>query len=274
MITVIAPPRYSHAAALREVAETVFYGLRELGHEATIEAAPVPRVPPGARSIVLGAHLLPEFVPLLNNATIYNLEQIEARESPFATLDYVDRLRAHEVWDYDQSNVLALAKLGIKAHLVPIGYVPQLERIVTQPQDIDVLFYGSINERRAKIIADLESRGVQVVARFDDYGATRDELIARAKIVLNVHFYPTQIFEIVRVSYLLTNRKCVVSEGPVERDFMESVTFTSYDHLADTCCELLADAPGRAQLADRGVEIMRQRPEVEYLRSVLSSPAR
>ena len=46
-------------------------------------------------------------------------------------------------------------------------------------------------------------------------GAERDALIARARLVLNLHFYPTAIFELVRVSYLLANGKAVVAEcGP------------------------------------------------------------
>ena len=36
--------------------------------------------------------------------------------------------------------------------------------------------------------------------------------IARSKIVLNLHQYDAQVFEIVRVSYLLANRRAVVSE--------------------------------------------------------------
>ena len=43
------------------------------------------------------------------------------------------------------------------------------------------------------------------------YGAERDRLIARSRLVLNVHYFPTHIFEMIRVSYLLANRTAVVA---------------------------------------------------------------
>jgi hypothetical protein len=271
-ITVIAPPRYSHAAALREPAETVFHGLRALGHEVTIEAAPVPTEIPGARPIIFGAHLLPNFVPLPSNAIIYNLEQIGAKESPFVTPDYIRRLRDHEVWDYHAENIAALALHGITARLVPVGYVSELERIpAAEVEDIDVLFYGSVNDRRRLILTSLESRGVRVVGLFDAYGEDRDDQIARAKIVINVHFYPTQLFEIVRVSYLLTNRKCVVSEAPVPADLAEGVASTTYANIVDMCRFLLDDDLARKSIAAKGHAIMQARPEAEYLRQALDT---
>ena len=83
-------------------------------------------------------------------------------------------------------------------------------------QDIDVLFCGSMNERRMQIIQALKDSTLfdkpLVIAQFVGYGAYRDKYIARSKIVLNMHYYTPGIFEIARVSYLLANKKCVVSE--------------------------------------------------------------
>ena len=44
------------------------------------------------------------------------------------------------------------------------------------------------------------------------FGKERDALIARSRVVLNLHQYDTHIFEQVRVNYLLINGKVVVSE--------------------------------------------------------------
>jgi hypothetical protein len=48
---------------------------------------------------------------------------------------------------------------------------------------------------------------------YDVWGPARDELIARAKVVLNLHYYEAAIFEQVRVSYLLNNEALVISES-------------------------------------------------------------
>ena len=91
------------------------------------------------------------------------------------------------------------------------------------PEDIDVLFVGSVNERRLIVLKQLAAQGINVDARFNLYGAERDAFVARARIILNVHFYDARLFEIVRVSYLLANRKCVVSETGSDTAFENRV---------------------------------------------------
>jgi hypothetical protein len=59
------------------------------------------------------------------------------------------------------------------------------------------------------------------------YREERDRLIARAKVVLNMHYYDARVFEIVRVSYLLSNEKAVVAEcgatTTIEPDIRDAV---------------------------------------------------
>jgi hypothetical protein len=64
----------------------------------------------------------------------------------------------------------------------------------------------------------MRGRGLRVESAFGCYGEERDALIARARIVLNVHYYESKVFEVVRVSYLLANRKCVLSESGSDID--------------------------------------------------------
>jgi hypothetical protein len=172
-----------------------------------------------------------------------------------------------------------LAQLGVQRmdHL-PIGYVPELTRIEHRDesqQDIDVLFYGSLNSRRLAIIDALQAEGVNIEVAFGVYGAERDALIARSKIVLNLHFYAAQVFEIVRVSYLLANRKLVVSEtsehDPDQEALSPGIVFAQYDQLVKTCLQLLALPRRRQQIAAVGFELMRQRCQVDYLQMVVRS---
>ena len=55
----------------------------------------------------------------------------------------------------------------------------------------------------------------------------RDDLIARAKVVLNINKHQAKIFEIVRVSYLMANAKAVVLQGAsvslLGQPFLENV---------------------------------------------------
>lgn len=202
-----------------EIAETLRYGLSRL------DGLP-------DRTIVLGAHHLPP--DLRPNDIIYNLEQ---RESPLLDNNALHLYRQHEVWDYSSSNVRWLRDNGVRARHVPIGFVPELQRINKVTPDIDVLFYGLVNERRRRILDELRRKGLVVQELVNCYGNDRDALIGRSKIVLNTHFYETKIFEMVRCSYLFANKICVVSEDSVDvpERMRTEIPFAPYEHLVDMC---------------------------------------
>lgn len=249
---------YSHA--FDEVAETIRYGLDRLA--ATGFALP-------DRQIVVGAHLLPPDTRPDKRRILYNFEQ---RDSPQLSASVLDLFRRHELWDYSISNVQWLSRRGVSARYVPLGYVPELTRIKWAPsEDIDVLFYGLVNDRRRKILDGLRAAGLTVVDAFAVYGKARDQLIGRSKVVLNMHFYDARIFEIVRCSYLFANRVCVVSEESedVPLELRDAVHFAPYAGLVDACVRQTRAPMVRDIAAARAHEAFRQCDEVEYLRRAL-----
>jgi hypothetical protein len=273
-VTVISPPGYVHSAAFREVAEALVHGLQALEHDAVLGEDP--RVY-GRKHIVLGANLLPHTRQKLRPGSIlYNLEQIQ-EGSPWLTESLLALYRQFPLWDYSEANADALERLGVsRPTVVPIGWMPQLARIEPAPQDIDVLFYGSMNDRRRAVLRGLHERGVRVHAAFGVYGEARDRLIARSRIVLNVHFYEAKVFEIVRVSYLLGNGRVVVSEqgsNPAEEaPFEDAVAFAPYDGLVERCLALLREPAERERRAYAGSMAMGSRPETRFLEGALRTP--
>jgi hypothetical protein len=269
-------PDYPHSQAFDEIALTLVEGLNALGHDAIHgDRADVA----DRRAIVLGPQLLPHWphaVP--EDAILYNLEQVD-RSSRWMTPALLDRFRRHELWDYSERNREALARdHGIThAKLLPVGYSPGLERIVDAPRhDIDVLFYGSLNDRRIAVLEGLARFGVKVHPLFGVYGAERDAWIARSKIVLNMHYYDAQVFEQVRVSYLLANACFVVSESgdpDAEREWQDGLAFAPYTRLVDTCLGYLERDRARDRICLRGRELMRARPQSAYLSMVLGDRA-
>lgn len=271
-VLIVSPPGYVHAEALREVAECVAIGLARLGHDAELTT----RQPlPDRRVIVFGAQLLERAgIVLGDDAIVYNLEQVSP-DSPWMTPALLAALRRTRVWDYSQRNVAALAALGITALYVPLGWVPELARIGDGPDEIDVLFYGSINDRRAAVLDGLEACGLRVAAPFGVYGAARDALIARARIVLNLHYYEARVFEAVRVSYLLANRRFVVSERGAEpadeAPYEGGLVFADYAGLIDACRRYVHRPAERAAIAARGEALMRARPIEPILAAALAA---
>ena len=153
-------------------------------------------------------------------------------------------------------------------------------------EDIDICFYGSQNERRIKIIDQLKSQTVPttlpdgtvgerpiVVASFMGYGGFRDKLVARSKIVLNMHYYDSAIFEIFRCSHLFANKKCVVSETgkdvSLEKEYCNSGCFTDYDSLVSRCVQLLHDDEERDKIASGCNSVFKQKTQIDILKGIL-----
>jgi hypothetical protein len=272
-VAIVSPPGYLYSEAFREVAEGLHYGLRALGHDSLL----TDRLDYNDRhTIVLGSNLLTHYgLEPPTNAILYNFEQVY-EGSPWMTPALLDLFRRYPVWDYSPANIERLAawQVGRLTH-VPVGYVPELTRIAAGPEDIDVLFYGSHSPRRRAVLETLRARGFRVAWLFGVYGAERDAAIARSKIVINMHLYEAKVFEIVRVSYLLANRRSVVSErgaNPAEHDDLASaIAFAPYDELVDRCVELLRDDRARRELGQQGYQVFSARNQAAILDEVLSS---
>ncbi len=115
----------------------------------------------------------------------------------------------HQIWDISAANA---AKYG--ATHVPVGWHPSMHRFErAKDLDIDVVFSGAINERRAKVLNELSSRGLKVVVvPIRLYGRGRDALLARAKLALNMRFYEDGMFPVLRFAHLIANHVPVLSE--------------------------------------------------------------
>ena len=147
-----------------------------------------------------------------------------------------------------------------------------LERIRHRKEadkDIDVLFYGAVNDRRKGVVHELRKR-LRTEWLFGIYGEERDAYIARAKIVLNVHFYEAMILEQVRLAYLLNNRCFVVSEEVEANPFGDGVVVGPLGDLPEICEKYAARPEERRERADRGYRAFQQQPMVEHLRAVLA----
>ena len=185
-IVLVQPEGYAHAGALSELVETLLYGLNALG--IPVDFA-LNEYAPGTTNLVVGAHLLDAagLAALRADAILYNSEQID-EASGWMQPAYLAALQKHAVWDYGAENVRRLQALGAaRVRHVPLGYVPQLTRIPVLPpeeQDIDVLFYGAINERRKAVLEGLIARGLRIEFLAGVYREARDRYIARAKVVL------------------------------------------------------------------------------------------
>lgn len=277
-IWIVTPPGFVHSQAFSEVAFTLQCAFEELGGSAPIVtdiAGWKDRAP-----IIYGGNLLPQDIleVLPEDSVLVNLEQI-VTGSDWLSDKYIAILKGLPLIDYSDLNRGALAQRGIThAQTMEIGYAAPLTRISPAPvQDIDVLFYGSLCERRIRILDALKAVGLKVRHLFGVYGEKRDEAIARSKIVLNINSFDDGVFEIVRVSYLLANRVCVVTEGkaddPAIEPFRDGLEIAPFEEIVQRCKALVEDGARRRALAERGFAAMAARSQAAYLKALMDGRA-
>jgi SAM-dependent methyltransferase len=215
-LSIVQPQGYVHALCFLDQARYLRYHLTRLGVDCRLSKNRLYR---DRVNIVFGAHcgfdaqLAQQFA-----CAIFNLEQVGSNGAAL-TPEYMKLIAMLPTLDYDPHNQRIYAPSSASP-LVTFLDAPYLR--AAQPaaplaeRPLDLLFFGSGNERRRELIALIEATGRQVTV-FDQplYGPERDELIVQAKAVLNLHFYESARLEQPRISHCLSLGTPVISErGP------------------------------------------------------------
>lgn len=211
------------------------------------------RIDPEAFSIVLG--MFPQHVGEIEHldpkrCAIFNFEQL-ASGSQYANPEYREWLANWMVIDYHHANLALLRREnGTRqiAYELPIVPSPSLKTIGDEPKDIDVLFFGSVNDRRTQVFHEIEAMGLRLEVVQGGYAEHLASLIRRAKLVLHVHFYETAYFPVARMLQPVVMGVPVICESSFHSDLNDwsfsGIVFADYEHLAETCRDFV-EAPER-----------------------------
>ena len=274
-ICIVKPKNYPHSDAFWELTELLAYSLRDLKNDAIIS---VNEIIADRQNIIFGAHLLDntDFPP---STIIFNTEQLWN-----GVENWVERIiflgKKYITWDYNDNNIEFLKEKGCsKIFKFEIGFHQKLNRIHKNiNKDIDVLFYGSLKERRKKLLIQLTEAGLNVKHLFGVYGAQRDEYISRAKIVLNCHHYNAKIFEIVRVHYLVNNNIPVVSElhpdTKIEPFWNSIIPGFPFEDITDECKRLLNDELLRKERSELAFKKFQEKPQSDFTQALIKKLAK
>ncbi len=207
----------------------------------------VNRIDPDAFSIILQG--MPAFQAELAHmhparCAIFNFEQLGPNLA--AGPDYRRWLADWLVVDYHNKNVELLKREngpGQLAFELPIVPSAALAQASTTEPTVDVLFYGTMSERRRVVIDRLQDLGLTVEVVAGAYGVELAPAVQRARLVLHVHFYETGLFPVARILQPVMQGVLIVCETSVFsplNDWLDSgIVFAGYDELANTCAELL-----------------------------------
>lgn len=185
---------------------------------------------------------------------IYQLEQLHDKSYWVNKQSFNNLKQADEIWDYDRSNIEWMAKnFGIQAHFLPILYTNSLKTMdsieVVKP-DIDVLFYGYTQERRARMIYTMQQKMAGKFKIFNMYGIwgkELDEYISRSKLIINIHADEIAKQEQVRMYYPVINGRCVLSELSPTNYLGDSIIQVPYEKMVDVTIKILESDKWKSQ---------------------------
>lgn len=260
-----------------EIIETLRWGLEALGHGASYGRN---QTRAKATNIIFGAQMLhvDQLDEIPAGSIIYNLEQMA--RVPVQDIRRVMHALAKrfQIWDYCDANLPTWEAIGTlhQPCWVGIGWAPVLSRIPkASPQDIDVLLYGTPSAERNRLFEAVALAGLRCAFVSGIYGAERDALIARSKVILNGSIYTvSRIFEIARVSYLLANAKAVVADlhptTLIEPDIRSSICATNRQSVRSDCERLVDDVGARTELEELAQTAFQARDIRAYLEAPIN----
>ena len=229
-IVILQPKGYVHSLGLVDHARYFRYQFRRLGANVSVLKN---RLREDAVNVVFGAHLGFPSELLKRHACVFvNLEQLGhggAKLSP----QYLELLRTNMVVDYELANTQFYAH-DAAMPVIHFGYAPYLKSQAQQAtalseRPIDLLFFGSINERRKAFLSKVSATGAKIkVIEQPLYGKERDEVVRTAKAVLNCHYYETNRFEQARAFHSMSLGTPVISERTPQTqapDFYDDTVF-------------------------------------------------
>lgn len=266
---------YIHSQVFHEIEAAIFFSLKRMGYDVTNS---VNDFAPDAKNIIFGMqHCKVDTVrhDVPKNSIVYSLEQM--RDSP-ECIRWCRKYRGLEVWDYSVLNKKTLELAGIEnIKIVPIGYVDEISYIEREPpekRDIDILAYMSAGPRRCKIMDQFKNNPkINFINLESTYGEDRDKIMARAKLIINIHNYDNKIFEMVRISHALQQGIPILAERAPDTDFpdyMEDVVnLSTYNRFVDTAYRLLKKPEELEASAVRALEKFKQTPMTKFLEEAL-----
>lgn len=231
------------------VAEAMHHSFAQLGIKHTMSNS----IPDGSNATFI-TFVTHEGGKLLHKYISYNFEQLTTDKQWPPEL--FERLRgATMVWDYSLENIKVLKAHGINnSYHVPLGYDATMENTISpaRSRDMDVIFVGAVNNKRAAKLEQLKSLQQQPPGsgplRTSFSPAWGTELLQRymqSKLALNLHYYGGRtILEVHRIIPLVVSKVLVLSE-PSDDEWLDTafagiVNYTIGDDIRQSVLSILS----------------------------------
>lgn len=151
-----------------------------------------------------------------NKYIIYQLEQLDRKDCGHMKNDFIRSLlkNSYHIFDYSNLNI----KYFYEEYLDKVSFLmpPVIDHNDLVCKKIyDILFVGSVNEKRNKILMKLHNCGFNVKVVSNVFGEELQELIKKSRIYLNIRYSDSNILETVRIhEAILSKDTYIISEFP------------------------------------------------------------
>lgn len=163
------------------------------------------------------------------------------------------------LFEYNPINISNISK---EYSSIQIRYLPLLYHVyliefynntvinkkVLKEKEYDILFYGSINDRRYKILEKLSTKYKVIIVngngKCDESNKQLMLLIENSKIILNIYYYDYNfVFDYYRLAFLIANNAFIINEYPRDvdlsiqndlTDFDKYIISVNYDNIIET----------------------------------------
>ncbi len=194
--------------------------------------------------IIFGAHSNPTF--WLNNKKdndiFVNCEPIFNKKWQKVNASYMSLLKSSRVLDYSKKS----KKYVTNFNLLPMP--PFYKSNISDTKVMDVLFVGSINERRKIAFTILQNQGVKIKIGFKIFGNDLFQYIQKSKLFIDINYHDNDaIFNMFRfclcanTGTIYTGEVGVTSEYPEVEELLGMTITRDIETLPNIITKLLSD---------------------------------
>ncbi|MGH8764073.1 MAG: glycosyltransferase family protein [Nitrosospira sp.] len=168
------------------------------------------------------------------------LQMEQSVSSRWFTDEYLRMLEnSLAILDYSTVNINFLSLKGLsprQIYYLPIDHLADYGPEGSLEENYDVIFYGDVNnERRQRFLRELKKHcRVKIINNL--FGTALHTALARARIIVNIHYYADALLETTRIWECLSLHKLVVSERSSDMDhhvnLMRLVEFVDIDDVS------------------------------------------
>lgn len=228
----------------RDLMLAIQYGLQECGHDAVISRC---QIDDGRINILISGYflspksakeLIDTKIPYIHlNTEIIANGMLNHRpdKCDFKGVYLPFMKNAKAAWDLIPQNISQYPQYGFEAKFMRWGYTDKLREIEHREKDVDFYFFGTMTERRYKILMALEKAGMVGLVDQQCPHFLRNDRIARSKVQLNL-IQDTKYKHVTstRTCYLSNNDCFIVSEPEEDlAGYLDSTSVVHTDKIVD-----------------------------------------